>query len=334
MTVLGQRSAFSLPYSILLLYDGDTNWSKEEKSVAVVLVAGGTGFIGSHIVRHVLKRGDRVIVMSRNPDQARGRVPAGADLRQGDVADSASLERAMSGVDVVIAAVQFPNHPVEKPSKGYTYIKVDGEGTVRLVNAARKSGVKQFIYLSGAGTRPGRTEPWFVAKNMAEKAVRESGMTYSILRPSWVYGAEDRSLNKFATFARVLPFIPVIGDGKTKVQPVHVDDVGEAVAACVANPVASDKVYELGGPEELTMDEIITTMLKAMGKRKPLVHHPVWFMKLATAPMAILPTPPLSPSAVDFVMMEEHVDNTALLRDLKIELTPLAEGLSYLRSAR
>lgn len=299
--------------------------------MAVVLVAGGTGFIGSHIVRQLIRQGHRVIVMSRNPDRSRNSVPAGAEIRQGDLADAASLDRALAGVEVVVAAVQFPNHPVEKPSKGYTYIQVDGEGTSRLVAAAKKNGVKRFIYLSGAGTREGQSKPWFIAKLMAEKAIRESGISYTIFQPSWVYGPEDRSLNKFVTFARLLPFIPVIGDGKTRVQPVFVEDLAMAVAASVDLPAVANQTYEVGGPQTLTMDEIIRTMLDAMGKRKPLVHHPVWFMKLATIPLGLLPTPPLSPSAVDFVVMEEPVDNTALLRDIPLRLTPLAEGLSYLR---
>jgi uncharacterized protein YbjT (DUF2867 family) len=302
--------------------------------MAVILVAGGTGFIGSHIVRHLLKGGHKVVVMTRNPEKARASVPAGVDLRQGDVADAASLDRAAASIDVVVAAAQFPNHPVENPRKGYTYIKVDGEGTMRLVNAARKNGVKRFVYLSGAGTREGQTRPWFVAKLMAEKAVRESGIPYTIFRPSWVYGPEDRSLNKFVTFARLLPFVPVIGNGRTRVQPVFVEDLARAVAASIELPEAAGKVYEIGGPQELTMDEIIHTMLKAMGKKRPLIHHPAWFMKLAALPMQVLPAPPLSPAAVDFVLQEERVDNTALLRDLKLSLTPLSEGLAYLRERR
>lgn len=299
--------------------------------MAVVLVAGGTGFIGSHIVRQLIKHGHQVIVMSRHPDRTRGKVPAGAELRQGDVADAASLDRALAGIEVVVAAVQFPNHPVESPRKGYTYIEVDGEGTTRLVEAARRNGVRRFIYLSGAGTREGQTKPWFLAKLMAERAVKESTIPYTIFRPSWVYGPEDRSLNKFVTFARLLPFVPVIGDGKTQVQPVFVEDLARAVAMSVDLPAACNQVYEMGGPQVLTMDEIVQTMLRAMGKRKPLVHHPIWFMKLATFPMQLLPTPPLSPAAVEFVVQEEPVDNSALLRDLSLRLTPMAEGLSYLR---
>lgn len=297
--------------------------------MAVVLVAGGTGFIGSHIVRKLLQRGHQVAVLSRNPSAAK--VPAGVDIRRGDIKDEASLEQAMKGIDVVINAVQFPNHPVENPRKGYTYVAVDGEGTVRQVEAARRAGVKRFIYLGGAGTREGKTEPWFRAKLMAEAAVRASGLAYTIFRPSWVYGPEDRSLNKFAAFARFLPFIPVIGNGKTKVQPVHVDDLADVVAASVDMEQAVGKIYEVGGPQELTMDEIIGTMLKAMGKRRPLVHHPAWFMKIATAPLTILPAPPMSPSAVDFVLMEEPVDNGPLLRDFGIKLTPMAQALTYLR---
>lgn len=102
------------------------------------------------------------------------------------------------------------------------------------------------------------------------------------------------------------------------------------IARCVELPVAKNKTYELGGPQQLSMDQIIQTMLKAMGKSRPLVHHPAWFMKLVTLPMTLLPTPPLSPSAVDFVLMEEPVDNAAVLKDLKIKLTPLFEGLKYL----
>ena len=299
--------------------------------MAVVLVAGGTGFIGSHIVRRLRADGHHVIVMSRNPDRARGKLPQGVELRRGDTADASTLGPALEGAEVVVATVQFPNHPVENPRRGHTYVKVDGEGTVRLVEAARRTGVHRFVYLSGAGTREGQTKPWFIAKLMAEKAVRESGIPYTIFRPSWVYGPEDRSLNKFATFARVLPFVPVIGSGRTRVQPLYVDDLAEAVAASLASEKAVNQVYEIGGPEELTMDEIIRTMLRVMGRRRPLLHAPAGLVKLAAWPLQFLPAPPLSPAAVDFVLMEEPVDNTGVLRDLGLRLTPLAEGLRYLR---
>lgn len=299
--------------------------------MAKVLVTGGTGFIGSQIVAQLLERVHQVAVMSRNPEQARRSVRQGVEVRSGNVDDPTALRSAMTGMDVVINAVQFPNHPVENPRKGYTYMKVDGEGTVRQVQAAQAAGVKRFVYLSGAGTRVGQSYPWFQAKLKAETAVKGSGIPYTIFQPSWVYGPDDRSLNKFVAFARFLPFIPVIGDGRTRVSPVHVEDLARVVADSVEMERAVGQIYEVGGPEELTMDQIIRTMLRVMGKWQPLFHQPVWLMKIVAAPLTLLPTPPLSPAAVDFVMMEEKVETGPLKRDFKIRMRPLHEGLAYLR---
>src|SRR5262249_45136381 len=136
-----------------------------------------------------------------------------------------------------------------------------------------------------------------------------SGIPYTIFRPSWVYGREDRSLNRFVKFARTLPFVPVIGDGKNRVQPLFILDLAKIVSMALENPKAINQVYEIGGPQTLTMNEIVATMLRAMGKHRPIVHHPAWFMKLAAGPLTLLPRPPLSPDAVDFITMEELVDN-------------------------
>lgn len=295
--------------------------------MAVTLVAGGTGFLGSQIVKRLLKDGHRVIALSRNPKS----LPPGVEGRQGDVRHQESLNQALLGIETLVIAVQFPNAPIESPRKGYTYLKIDGEGTERLVKAAQGAGVKRLVYLSGAGAGQGRSEPWFRAKEMAERAVRTSGIPFTIIRPSWVYGPADNSLNKFVTFARLLPFVPIVGDGRTRMQPVCVDDVAEAVSRALQVPAAVDQTYEIGGPAELTMDEIVRVMLQVMGKRRPLLHSPTWLMKLAATPLTLLPTPPLSPGAVDFVTQEVSVDNGPLLRDLGLWLTPIAEGLRYLR---
>lgn len=299
--------------------------------MAQVLVAGGTGFIGRCIVRSLLNKGHAVAVMSRNPERALQVVPQGVSVRRGDVRRPDTLKQAMEGIEVVINAVQFPNHPVENPRKGYTYMAVDGEGTVRLVEAAQAAGVRRFIYLSGAGTREGQTAPWFQAKLLAEGAIRKSGLTYTIFRPSWVYGPEDRSLNRFAAFARYLPFVPVIGSGEIRVQPILVTDLAEVVAMSVDAPQTFQKTYDVGGPQALTMNEILRTMLQVMGKRRPLLHGPVALVKAAAALLALLPNPPFTPAAVDFILMDEPVDIAPLLHDLPVQLTPLAEGLAYLK---
>jgi len=274
-----------------------------------LLVAGGSGFIGSHIVRELIEHSPEsaVRILTR---KTKAESPWGPRVQYaaGDVTVPQSLTALLQGVDVVIHCVQFPNHPVENPAKGWTYERVDGQGTWNLVNACMPAGVHRFVYLSGAGAGPGRSEPWFHAKHEAEQAVRQSGMEYAILRPSWVYGPEDRSLNRFVMLARRSPVIPVIGNGRSRVQPVSVFDVAKVAALSATRAQAPNAVFELGGPEELSMNEILRTVQKILGKRRILMHSPVVVMKLVTRVLALLPNPPLTPSAIDFILMEERVD--------------------------
>ncbi len=241
-----------------------------------------------------------------------------------------TLERATEGVDVVVHCVQFPNHPVQQPSKGYTYMEIDAKGTERLVAAAVENGVRRIVYLSGAGTSPERPEPWFQAKVIAERAIQESGLEYVILRPSWIYGPDDRSLNRFVTFIKYLPVVPVIGDGTNRVQPISVFDVARVTAAAVFEPDATNRTFDLGGPENLTMDEILGRIQKVLGTHRLLLHHPPALMKLAAIPMQLLPAPPLSPEAIDFILQESHVDPAPAERTFNMRFKPLEEGIQYL----
>src|SRR5687767_5294827 len=187
-----------------------------------IVVAGGTGFIGREVVKLLLERGgDEVVVTTREPGQSRS-WPGPVEQVQAFAGDLLTLGKAFTRADVVVNCIQFPNHPVEDPSKGRTYMETDGRGTTVAVEAAKLVGVRRFVYMSGAGAGQGRPEPWFRAKEMAEAAIKATGLEYSLLRPSWIYGRRDRSMNRFVTFCRKLPFVPVIGNGKTPVQPVSV----------------------------------------------------------------------------------------------------------------
>ena len=291
-----------------------------------IVVAGGTGFIGREVVRRLLQDGQHeVAVTTRTPERDLwgGRVR----LEQAYAGDRLSLGKAFTGAEVVVQAIQFPNHPVENPSKGRTYMEVDGRGTTIAAETARKLGVRRFIYLSGAGAGQGRDKPWFKAKDMAEDAIRASGMEYGILRPSWIYGPNDRSMNKFVFFCRRLPAVPVVGDGKTPVYPIHVQDVAHCVADLVKREDDKQAVFDLGGPERLTMDQVIRTVQAVLGRRRPLVHHPVGLMKLLTLPMALLPEPPLSPGAVDFVTEAVEIDPRPAMEHFGFPFRRLEEGL-------
>ena len=289
-------------------------------------MTGGTGFIGREVVEGLLAGGaDEVAVTTRDPEKDlwSGRVA----LVQAFAGDPISLGKAFTRADVVVHAIQFPNHPVEDPSKGRTYLETDGRGTQVAAKVAHKLGVRRFVYLSGAGAGQGRPQPWFRAKDMAEAAIRDTGMEHALLRPSWIYGPRDRSMNRFVTFCRRLPFVPVIGNGKTQVQPISVKDVARCVVECVRREDARDKVLELGGPEKLTMDEIIRTIQRVIGRRRPLVHHPVGLMKLLSKPMQLLPEPPLSPTAIDFIVQEVEVDPKPAMDYFGFPFRRLEDGL-------
>jgi NADH dehydrogenase len=292
-----------------------------------IVVTGGTGFIGRHVVDRLLEDGRHtVVVTSRDPD--------GRDLWGGRVTmvqafagDALSLGKAFTGAEAVVQAIQFPNHPVEDPAKGRTYLEVDGRGTVVAARTAKKLGVRRFVYMSGAGAGEGRPQPWFRAKDMAEAAIRETGMEHVLLRPSWIYGAGDHSMNRFVWFCRHLPVVPVIGDGETPVYPAYVKDVARCVADAARREDRPEKALELGGPERLTMDEVIRRIQAVLGKRRPLLHHPPRLMKLLVLPMQLLPEPMLSPSAIDFITQEVEIDPRPAFEYFGFTFRRLEDGL-------
>ena len=292
-----------------------------------IVVTGGTGFIGREIVSQLLESGqDRIAVTTRDPeapDRWSGRV----ERLQAFAGDPTSLGKAFARADVVVHAIQFPNHPVEDASRGRTYLEVDGLGTEVAARVARNMGVRRFVYLSGAGAGQGRPQPWFRAKDRAEAAIRASGMEYALVRPSWIYGAGDRSMSRFVTFCRYFPVVPVIGDGRTPVYPIYVKDVARCVAAAVRRDDVKDAAFDLGGPERLSMDQIIRTVQKVLGKTRPLLHHPAALMKLLVRPMALLPEPILSPTAIDFILQEVDIDPKPAMDFFGFTFRRLEDGL-------
>jgi uncharacterized protein YbjT (DUF2867 family) len=300
----------------------------------VILVAGGSGFIGSAIVRRLARDGSEVAVMTAHPSRSRGRIESmGASVIQGDVRDAGSLERAVAGAETVVQALTFPTFPVQKPRKGFTFEEFDHLGTERLVRAAVRAGAGRFVFGSGAGAAPDAPKVWFRAKWAGEEAVRAAGIDHAIIRPSWVYGPEDRALNRFVAFHRWLPFVPVVGDGRQHLQPVFVEDVADAFAQA-ARAGGPNGTFEIGGPDVLTMNEVLATMMEVRHKRKPLVHFPVALPKLAGFFLQFLPKAPLSPDAVEFVTGDALADTGPLLDAFDLSPTPLREGLAtYLGSS-
>jgi NADH dehydrogenase len=299
----------------------------------MILVSGGTGFVGSSIVRELLRRGERVAVLGRDEEKIRKKFGDAAEPRAGNVREPQTLVAAMRGIDVVVNAVQFPGSPIENRRKGWTFEEIDLKGTRHQVDAAKTAGVRRFVYMSGVGAAKDADKHWFRYKWEAESYLRGSGLEWVIIRPTWVFGPDDVSLNRFLGFAKRLPFVPMFGDGRQPMQPVFIDDVGRVAADAATKPEAANELFELGGPEVMTMNDVVKTALDVQGKKGRLLHQPAFIGKTIGTLTSVLPSPPLSADAIDFITEPAVADNSRLMEVLHPRLTPLREGLkSYLEA--
>jgi uncharacterized protein YbjT (DUF2867 family) len=292
-----------------------------------ILVSGATGFMGSAITRHLLAAGNRVRAMGRSTDRARSVLGRFDECRQAlgegrltfvsaDVTQPETLLPAVAGVEVIVQAAQFPGAPNEDPGKGYTYMSIDRNGTMNLLGAISEvywartagpglvrfpSGSPRFLYLSGVTVREDSPVTWDRAKWQAEEAIRGSGLDWTIIRSSMAYGPGDAALNLIIRYSDFMPVMPLFGDGEEKVTPVFVEDVGRVFARAVAAGNAADgATLPLGGPEVLSMNQILRTALSVMRRRRPLLHVPKPAGHVQGAIMQFLPGRPLTPMAVDF----------------------------------
>ena len=292
-----------------------------------VVVSGGTGFLGRHISRALMDDGHEVTVLGRNPNKVSA-IPelAGANATKGDVTEPATLRGRFEDANAVVQAAQFPNHPVEVPSRGLTYDRYDRQGTINVLAEAQRAGVGKFVYISGAGADPVSEKTWYRAKGLAERAILESGIDHAILRPSWAYGPEDRALNRFAQIAKLSPVVPQPGAAVQRIQPVYVGDIALAVARVFERDAWND-VYEIGSRDVMTMNEVVHTLLDVMGKRRAVLPIPSSLLKVATAPLKLLPSPPMSPSGIEFATQDGIVDITKMIEVLGVDPVPLRAGL-------
>lgn len=307
----------------------------EPSSALRVLVAGGTGFLGAAFVRELDRRGHRVTVLSRRPEKVSNRFPGRSiEGRVGDVTLPETLLAALEGIDAVIHSVQFPGFPVEDPSVGRTFLEVDAGGSANMATAAGRAGVGKLVYLSGVGADSRSSLEWFRAKGLAEEAMAASGVPYTNVRPSWAYGPEDDSLNRFVKVIRRVPlFFPQLGNGHQRINPIFVEDLARVVVEATVRPgVAENTTFEIGGPATYRMDGIIRLVMDVLDRRKPILHLPLPLVRGGALVLERFPGQILSRDAVTFVT-QHAVANNSRFRKLfpGAPLTPMPAALaSYL----
>jgi NADH dehydrogenase len=188
--------------------------------------------------------------------------------------------------------------------------------------------VRRFVYVSGVGAGPDATKHWFRFKYGAERHLEASGLEWVVIRPTWVFGPGDHALNRLLGFTKFLPFLPLFGDGKQDMQPVFIDDVGAVVGDAATKPEAANQLFELGGPDVMSMNDVLKTAMDVADRRRPILHQPMFVGKVLSTIAGVLPTPPLSADAVEFIAAPAVADTSNLQRVLSPKLTQLREGLA------
>ena len=240
----------------------------------LVTVFGGSGFLGKHVVRALVKDGWRVRVPVRSPHTAQELKVIGnvgqVQLMQANIRFPKSVERAIEGSDAVINLVALL---FESGKQSFEAVHVRGAET--LAAAAKANNIRNFVQVSAIGADVEAASDYARTKGEAEAIIRAAIPSADILRPSVLFGPKDDFFNRFASMAQLMPALPLLGGGETKMQPAYVGDVAQAIAKC-AGQGSSGKTYELGGPQSYSFKELMQFMLETIDKKRFLVPVP-WF---------------------------------------------------------
>jgi len=289
-----------------------------------ILVTGGTGFIGPKVVHALRAQGHDVRALVRR--QARGAQLAGwgAELAEGDVTDAASLRAAVRGCTHVIHLVAILK------GRPQDFDRVMTQGTRDLAAAATEAGVERFVLMSALGTSEagGAPVPYYLAKAAMERDVLGSGLEYTIFRPSFVFGRGGGALQTFLKQVRYSPVVTVIGPGLQRSQPIWVDDVATYFAQAVDDPHAANRVFELGGPDLVTWNELYLRIARVLGKRRRLVHVPFGVARSGARLTQWLPGAPLTVDQVAMLAGDDNVvSNDDAVATFQLPLVPLDEQI-------
>ena len=289
-----------------------------------VLVTGGTGFIGPHVVHALRARGLPVRALVRRPARA-GRLTAwSVEQAVGDVTDPASLRAACEGADTVVHLVAIiRGHPAD-------FERVMAGGTRNVVAAAQDAGVRRFVLASALGLdeRSKDAVPYFAAKWEMERAVRESGLEHVILRPSFVFGRDGGVLPTFVRLARYAPVTPIVGPGTQRLQPIWVEDLAEYYAQAVDLQAATNRTLDLGGPDAVTWNEFWQRLKAVLGVHRPSLHVPFGAMRLQAALTERLPGAPVTRDQLTMLQLGDNVvTDSSAAETFQLPLVPLDEQL-------
>lgn len=281
----------------------------KSNSETLVTVYGGSGFLGRHVVRALARRGYLIRVAVRRPDLAFHLQPIGRvgqiHAVQANLRYPPSVEAAARDASVLINLVGIL---FERGKQRFNTVMTGGAEQVALAAGAQGA---RMVQVSAIGADEHSRSAYARAKAEAERLVLAARPRAIIMRPSVVFGPEDDFFNRFAALARFSPVLPLIGGGKTRFQPVFVGDVAESIARAVDGSLQGGKVYELGGPEVFTFEQLMRFMLNTIGRKRLLAPVPFFAARIQAALLRYLPKPPLTPDQVELLRSDNVVSVAA-----------------------
>ena len=283
----------------------------------MILVTGAAGFVGSRIVARLAEQGAQPRALVRDAASARSRLPqSGAEIVVGDTTKPETLDAALAGVETIIHCAFITAD--RKPGPGVNYYETNTTGTRNLVAAARNAGVQRICVMGGLGTKPSKPGSYMEGRYEADQAVKQSGLTWSILGPSIQFGHGSAFFNGLAGLIKSVPVVvPVVGNGKLKFQPIWVEDVTTCILKLAQEPAPYDgRVIEVGGPEILTYNQVLDLLMQTLHVRRIKAPGPKPLVKLGAAMMSVvLAKPPITPAAVELFDFENATDLDSVERN-------------------
>jgi uncharacterized protein YbjT (DUF2867 family) len=289
----------------------------------LIIIFGGTGFLGRHIVPRLAERGARMVVISRDPARGRHLQPMCAVgqivVQRADLASEDALGQVLRGAHAVINLIGILHE-----RRDGQFDEVHGELPGRIAKVAAEAGVERMVQISALGADPGSKAAFARSKAEGERLVLQRFPKATVLRPSIVIGPEDSFFNRFAEMVRFLPGLPLIGGGNTKYQPVYAGDVAEAMVAALTREDVFGRIYQLGGPKVYSFAELMRYMLNLTGRRRLLIPISYNLARLQARFMELLPDPPLTRDQVELLKVDNVVEPGAPgLAELGISPTPI-----------
>src|SRR6267142_117852 len=288
-----------------------------------VFLTGATGFVGGHLLRRLISDGHTVRALVR-AGGAKPAFPPGIETVAGDVVENIGLDQGMNGCDAVIHLVG-----IIAETRGATFERVHHLGTRNVVEAAKRNGIGRFIQMSALGARADGVAEYQTSKWKGEEAVRQSGIPFCILRPSRIFGPGDGFVTQMLDVMRKAVLArPVPGNGRPKFRPIFIDDVASCFSKALTTPAATGSAIDLGGSEELTLNEILAEIAAWAGIRKPVLHVPLPIMMMAAAvAQSVLPKPPVTIGQLKMLREGSTCDPQPMMRTFSMKPVGFREGL-------